>query len=84
MYNVIRNEDGSAAGGGAMTAASPLADVVACVEIPEVYGSLEPSVDRQLRLSQVLDGRFLVREIYSRGGMATIYRAEDKIGRAHV
>ena len=77
MYDMIRNEVGCAARGVTAITAPPLAGVVCCQDIPDVFGSVEPSADPQLRLSQVLDGRFLVREVFSRGGMATIYRAED-------
>jgi serine/threonine-protein kinase len=77
MYDMIRNEVDGAARGGAAIAAPPLAGVLACQDIPEVHGHIEPSADPQLRLGQVLDSRFLVREIVSRGGMATIYQAED-------
>jgi hypothetical protein len=79
MYNMIRNEVGSAARGVTANTAPPPAGVVCCQGIPEVYGSIEPSTDPQLRLSQVFDGRFLVREVFSRGGVATIYRAEDML-----
>ena len=58
-------------------APAPLADVACCQNIPEVLGSIEPSVEPQLVIDEVLDGRFLVREIIGRSGMATIYRAED-------
>ncbi|HTZ20058.1 MAG TPA: serine/threonine-protein kinase [Opitutaceae bacterium] len=56
---------------------APLADMVCCQDIPEVRGNIEPSVEPQLAVNEVLDGRFLVREIVGRSGMATIYRAED-------
>ena len=63
----------------------PLADVVCCRDIPEAHARLEPSAEPQLRLRQVLDRRFLIREVVSRGGMATIYRAEDGLhGRRNV
>jgi serine/threonine-protein kinase len=58
-------------------ATAPLADVACCQAIPEVRGNIEPSVEPQLALNEVFDGRFLVREIIGRSGMATIYRAED-------
>jgi serine/threonine protein kinase len=58
-------------------APAPLADVVCCQDIPEIRGSIEPSAEPQLALNEVLDGRFLVREIIGRSGMATIYRAAD-------
>ena len=74
---LIRNESEGVRGQILAFAEPPLAGVACCRDVPEIYGSIEPSADPQLRLSQVLDGRFLVREIYCRGGMATIYRAED-------
>jgi len=58
-------------------APAPLADVACCQDIPEIRGSIQPSVEPQLALDEVFDGRFLVREIVGRSGMATIYRAED-------
>jgi len=58
-------------------APAPLADVACCQAITEVRGNIEPSVEPQLRLDEVFDSRFLVREIIGRSGMATIYRAED-------
>jgi serine/threonine-protein kinase len=83
MYDMIRNENDRAVRGFTAIAAPSLAGLVSCQNIPEVYGNLEPSAEPQLRLSQVLDGRFLVREIFSRGGMATIYRAEDMLNGRH-
>jgi serine/threonine-protein kinase len=77
MYNMIRNEGSYATHKIAAIPAPPLAALVCCDEIPEYYGQITPSSDPQLRLGQVLDGRFLVREIFCSGGMATIYRAED-------
>jgi serine/threonine protein kinase len=58
-------------------AAAPLAGVGVCAEVPEISGTIEPSNDPGLPYGQVLDGRFLIREIAGRSGMATIYRAED-------
>ena len=52
-----------------------LADEV--VEGPDAPDRLEPSAEPQIPLGRVLDGRFLIREVVSRSGMATIYRAED-------
>src|ERR1035438_9660233 len=46
-------------------------------EIPEAHGCIDPSAEPQLRVCEVLDGRFLIREATSRSGMATTYRAED-------
>ena len=65
--------------------APPLADVDCCRDIPEFHGSFEPSLEPQLRPGQVLDGRFLIREVITRSGMATVYRAEDLLnGRREV
>jgi serine/threonine protein kinase len=77
MYDMIRNEMDGAARGVVTSAAPPLADVASCQDIPEARGRIEPSAEPQLQPGQVLDGRFLVREVFSQGGMATIYRAED-------
>ena len=48
-----------------------LAEVACCQNVPEVRGNIEPSVEPQLALNEVLDGRFLVREIVGRSGMAS-------------
>jgi serine/threonine protein kinase len=75
----------SSPGGVATIDAPPLAVVECCREIPEFHDRFEPSLEPQLRLSQVLDGRFLIREIVTRSGMATVYRAEDLLnGRREV
>jgi serine/threonine-protein kinase len=57
--------------------APPLADVACCQEIPTVRNRVEPSAEPQLHPGRVLDGRFVIRELISRGGMATVYQAED-------
>ncbi len=57
---------------------APLADVACCQDIPVVRSHVEPSVEPQLKPGQILDGRFVIRELISRGGMATVYRAEDR------
>jgi serine/threonine protein kinase len=75
----LLDEGGTAALGTMATAPRPLAGVGCCAGIPEYYGKIEPSSEPELRLGQVLDGRFLIREIFSRGGMATLYRAEDRL-----
>jgi len=79
MYDMIQNGRGIAARGDASIGVPPLAGVSCCDDIPEVYGNIAPAADPELRLSQIIDGRFLVREVFSRGGMATIYRAEDML-----
>lgn len=58
-------------------AESQLAGVSCCRDVPDVPGGIEESTDPRLPFGQVLDGRFLIREIVGRSGMATIYRAED-------
>ena len=73
----LRNQIGRSARGVHAFSARPLRGVACCQEIPEIYDRLEPSDDPQLRLSQILDGRFLVREIFCRDEVATIYRAVD-------
>ena len=77
----LRNQIGRPARGTQLFAARSLRCVACCQEIPEVYDRLEPSDDPQLRLSQILDGRFLVREIFSRDDVATVYRAVDMLQR---
>jgi serine/threonine-protein kinase len=77
----LRNQIGRPARGTQAFAARSLRGVACCQEIPEVYDRLEPSDDPQLRLSQILDGRFLVREIFCRDDVATIYRAIDLLQR---
>jgi serine/threonine-protein kinase len=74
---MIRNGGGTAATRDEATVTPPLAGIGCCQSVPEYYGTIAPSAEPQLRLSQVVDGRFLIREIFSRGGMATLYRAED-------
>jgi serine/threonine-protein kinase len=83
MRDMIRNEIGKAAHGETVTATPPLAGVACCKEIPEYYGTIAPSADPELQPSQILDGRYQVREIFSRGGMATLYRAEDLLNERH-
>jgi len=77
MHDMIKNEGAFAPRGITATIGPPLAGVSCCEEIPEYYGTIAPSAEPQLRPGQILDGQFQVREIFSRGGMATIYRAED-------
>ena len=72
MGGVIQNETELAA-----SVAPPLAEVECCRDIPEFHDRFEPSLEPQLRLSQVLDGRFVICEVVTRSGMATVYRAED-------
>jgi serine/threonine protein kinase len=77
----LRNQIGRPTRGAQAYAARSLRGVACCQEIPEVYDRLEPSDDPQLRLSQILDGRFLVREIFCRDEVATVYRAVDMLQR---
>jgi len=77
MHDIIKNEGALAPRGITATVGLPLAGVSCCEEIPEYYGTIAPSAEPQLKPGQILDGQFQVREIFSRGGMATIYRAED-------
>ena len=77
----LRNQIGRPVRGGQAIAARSLRGLACCQEIPEVYDRLEPSDDPQLRLSQILDGRFLVREIFCRDDVATLYRAVDLLQR---
>ena len=77
MHEMIKNEGDFATRGITATVATPLAGVACCEQIPEYYGTIAHSAEPQLRPGQILDGQFQVREIFSRGGMATIYRAED-------
>jgi serine/threonine protein kinase len=75
---MIQNDVGGAPLLGAPAdAPRPLVGVTGWEDIPEFHGSIEPSAEPQLRLGQILDERFLIRAMISRGGMATIYRAED-------
>jgi serine/threonine protein kinase len=76
---MTETEDDGAARGVTATVATPLAGVACCEQIPEYYGTIAPSAEPQLQAGQRFDGRFLVREIFSRGGMASIYRAEDML-----
>ena len=56
----------------------PLADVACCRDVPEHH---DPVVGRSgaLRPGQVLDDRFLITEILSRGGMASLFKAQDTL-----
>lgn len=57
--------------------APPLAEVACCREIVPTRASLEPSLEPRLHVGDVLDGAYLIRELISRGGMGTVYRASD-------
>lgn len=79
MHDMIGNETDSPARAATPTGSPPLGGVACCEEIPEYYGTIAPSSEPQLQPGQRFDGRFVVREIFSRGGMASIYRAEDML-----
>ncbi len=56
--------------------AVPLGEVVSCRNVPEHHDPVEAQ-DAPFRPGQVLDGRFLITEVLSRSGMATIFKALD-------
>jgi serine/threonine protein kinase len=58
--------------------ARPLADILCCVDLPDRDG-LGPPLEEELPSGHVLDERFVLREAIGRSGMATIYRAEDRV-----
>ena len=57
----------------------PLAGVACCADLP---GREEPGppLEEELPVGHLQDGRFLIREAIGRSGMATIYRADDRVG----
>ena len=61
----------------------PLAGLASCSDLP-VRKGLTPATERELQPGQVIDGRFLIREVIGRSGMAIIYRAEDRAGGGEV
>src|SRR5215467_7908018 len=58
--------------------ARPLEHVVSCRNVPEHHEPVDVS-GTPFKLGQVLDGRFLITEVLSRSGMATIFKAEDQL-----
>jgi len=60
-----------------LQAATPLAQIESCREIPDKCGPADLAEQAELAVGFLLDGRFLIGTPISRGGMATIYRAED-------
>jgi serine/threonine-protein kinase len=58
-------------------AACPLEQVTCCREVPEHHDPVE-AAGAPFQRGYVLDGRFLITEVLSRSGMATIFQAEDK------
>ncbi|SPE62501.1 Protein serine/threonine phosphatase (fragment) [Verrucomicrobia bacterium] len=57
--------------------ACPLEDVGCCRNVPEHHEPVEPS-SSPFQPGYVLDGRFVITEILSRSGMATIFKAQDR------
>jgi serine/threonine protein kinase len=57
----------------------PLSEVPCCADLPGRDG-LGPPLEEELPSGHVLDDRFVLREAIGRSGMATIYRAEDRVG----
>ena len=55
----------------------PLDKIACCLDVPDHHDEVEPTFAPELRIGQVLDERFLIREPISRSGMATIYQAQD-------
>jgi len=85
MGALIQFEPEGAVQGGALAPATPLAGVACCQEIPDYHGDLEPSSEPQLHRGQILDGRFIIREVVARSGQATVYQAVDMLnGRREV
>ncbi len=58
--------------------ARPLADIPCCTDLPDRDG-LGPPLEEELPSGHVLDERFALREAIGRSGMATIYRADDRL-----
>jgi serine/threonine protein kinase len=57
---------------------SPLEQVTCFQDIPEHHDPVAPSFGPELKPGYLLDGRFLLGEPLSRGGMAIIYKAVDQ------
>ena len=57
--------------------ARPLEHVVSCRNVPEHHEPVDVS-GVPFKPGQVLDDRFLITEVLSRSGMATIFKAEDQ------
>jgi serine/threonine protein kinase len=55
----------------------PLEQVASCRNVPEHHDPVDVA-DAPFRPGQVVDGRFLIKEVLSRSGMATIFKAEDQ------
>jgi serine/threonine-protein kinase len=57
--------------------ACPLEQVASCRNVPEHHAPVDPN-GTPFQPGQVLDNRFLITEVLSRSGMATIFKAEDQ------
>ncbi len=57
--------------------ACPLEEVASCRNVPEHHEPVD-TAGVPFKPGQVLDGRFLITEVLSRSGMATIFKAEDR------
>ena len=57
--------------------ACPLQTVASCRDVPEHHEPVDAS-DAPFQPGHLLDGRFLITEVLSRSGMATIFKAEDQ------
>ena len=54
--------------------------MISCFDdVPEQDGGVAPSFAPELRPGYVLDGRFVIGGAISRGGMATVYQAQDTL-----
>jgi len=60
----------------------PLAQIGSCRDLPIKHAKVDQVQDLELQPGQILDGRFVIGEPLSRGGMAAIYEAEDKKDRS--
>lgn len=58
---------------------SPGDDIACFQNVPECHDAVEPTFAPELRPGYVLDGRFVIGGTISRGGMATIYQAQDTV-----
>ena len=59
------------------TEARPLEHLASCRNVPEHHEPVDTS-GAPFQPGHVLDGRFLITEVLSRSGMATIFKAEDR------
>ena len=59
------------------SALCPLEQVSCCRDVPEYHAPVKPAIGSELHPGNVLDERFLITEVISRSGMATIYKAQD-------